>query len=113
VAVTAYSLDIFPDQAAEAAAMINLFRVVAGFIVNYFRTPLNPHPPPFLLPGVLVPSHQWLIVELQWATSLGAKASFGTQGAICFAAFLLVVCVQVFGRRWRERFPPPKDLKKD
>jgi hypothetical protein len=38
VAVTAYSLDIFPDQAAEAAALVNLFRVVAGFIVNYFRT---------------------------------------------------------------------------
>jgi hypothetical protein len=65
-------LDIFPDQAAEAAAWINFFRTVAGFIVNYF--------------------------QLQWATKVGAKASFGTQGAICFVAFLLVVTVQIFGR---------------
>jgi hypothetical protein len=92
-------LDVFPDQAAEAAAWINFFRVVAGFIVNYF--------------------------QLQWATKTGAAASFGTQGAICFAALLLVILVQIYGRydflpyiedsvssankcrRWRERYPPP------
>jgi len=38
VAIEAYSLDIFPEQAAEAAAWINMSRSVAGFIVNYFRT---------------------------------------------------------------------------
>lgn len=41
VAVTAYSLDVFPEQAAEAAAWINMFRTVAGFIVNYFRIAPN------------------------------------------------------------------------
>jgi hypothetical protein len=94
VAVTAYSLDVFPEQAAEAAAWINMFRTVAGFIVNYFRT----------TPAVL---RVLIWVELQWAQSVGAKASFGTQGGICFVAFWLIVTVQIFGRRWRERFPPP------
>jgi hypothetical protein len=37
VAVLAYSLDVFPKQAAEAGAWVNLFRTVGGFIVNYFR----------------------------------------------------------------------------
>jgi hypothetical protein len=60
---------------------------------------------------------------LQWAQNLGAKASFGTQAAICFAAFWLVVSVQIWGRfvhsvlfinmrrKWRERFPPPSVTK--
>jgi hypothetical protein len=37
VAVTAYALDVFKEEAAEAAALINFFRTIAGFIVNYFR----------------------------------------------------------------------------
>jgi hypothetical protein len=72
VAVTAYSLDVLPDQSAEAGAWINFFRVVGGFIVHYF--------------------------QLQWTAKTGAKVSYGTQGAICFAACLLVVLVQIFGR---------------
>lgn len=97
VAITAYSLDVFPEQAAASAAWINMFRTFAGFIVNYFR----------MLPTCVVSFGSDLCLELQWARSVGAKASFGTQGAICFAAFWLVVAVQIFGRRWRERFPPP------
>ena len=37
VAIEAYSLDIFPEQAAEAAAWINMSRTVAGFVITYFR----------------------------------------------------------------------------
>ena len=59
-----------------------MFRTVAGFIVNYFR----------MFRKIEANS------ELQWAQNVGAKASFGTQGAICFVAFFLVVTVQVFGR---------------
>ena len=83
VAVTAYALDIFPDQAAEAAAWVNMFRTIAGFIVNYFRTFLRSHR---------------ANVELQWAEGVGAKASFGTQAAICFVAFWFILLVQYFGR---------------
>jgi len=85
VAVTAYALDIFPDQAAEAAAWVNMFRTIAGFIVNYFRM-------------LLVDE---INVELQWAQGVGAKASFGTQAAICFVAFWFVLLVQAFGRSFR------------
>ena len=98
VAITTYSLDIFREQAAEAAAWINMFRTVAGFIVTYFR----------ISPQAFGSSASDFCVELQWAQSVGAKASFGSQAAICFAAFWLVVAVQAFGRRWRERFPPPR-----
>jgi len=65
-----------------------------------------------------------LILELQWAEKVGEKAGFGTQGAICFVAFLFIVIIQIFGRyslremsfahgvrRWRERFPPPVTSK--
>lgn len=46
-----------------------------------------------------------LVTEVAWADSVGVAASFGTQAAICFAAWLLIVVVQWKGKDWRERFP--------
>lgn len=37
VGITAYALDIFQEEAAEASALINFSRTISGFIVNYFR----------------------------------------------------------------------------
>src|SRR5271170_6829022 len=52
--VPAYALDVFPDTAVQASALLNIFRTTGGFIVNYF--------------------------QVQWAQKNGAAASFGTQG---------------------------------
>ncbi|KAK5043496.1 hypothetical protein LTR84_011938 [Exophiala bonariae] len=77
VAITAYALDVFKEEAAEAAALINFFRTVAGFIVNYF--------------------------QVRWAAAVGSDASFGTQAAICGIAWILIGIVQRQGRQWRKR----------
>ncbi|EXJ75837.1 uncharacterized protein A1O5_00344 [Cladophialophora psammophila CBS 110553] len=76
VAITAYALDIFKEEAAEAAALINFFRTIGGFIVNYF--------------------------QVQWAAAAGSDASFGTQAAICALAWILIGLVQWQGRNWRK-----------
>jgi hypothetical protein len=68
----------------EAAAIVNLWRVLGGFIVNYF--------------------------QVEWATSFGAENSFGTEAGIVGGAFAFVIMVQVFGRRWRARFPGPSNV---
>jgi hypothetical protein len=79
VACNAYALDVFPDTAVQAAALLNIFRTTGGFIVNYF--------------------------QVQWAQQNGAAASFGTQGGVVGAAWVLIILVQIFGKKWRERWP--------
>jgi hypothetical protein len=76
-------LDVFPDHGVEAAAIINIFRTSGGFIVNYF--------------------------QVSWAASSGPIVSFGSEAGIVAVAFCLVLLVQIFGAKSRERFPsPPK-----
>jgi fucose permease len=74
--LVAYALDVFPDTAVQASALLNIFRTTGGFIVNYF--------------------------QVQWAEKNGAAVSFGTQGAVVVAAWALIVIVQIFGKKWRE-----------
>jgi hypothetical protein len=78
-------LDVFPNHGVEAAAIINMFRTLGSFIVNYF--------------------------QLDWALKSGSIASFGTEAGIVAAAFFMVVAVQVFGARSRSRFPSPPGYK--
>lgn len=77
----AYALDIFPDHSVEAAAILNAFRGMGGFIVNYF--------------------------QVEWAHSFGPQNSFGVEAGIVGGAVVVAVLVQIFGRRWRTQFPAP------
>ncbi|EMC92470.1 hypothetical protein BAUCODRAFT_97493 [Baudoinia panamericana UAMH 10762] len=80
VAITAYNLDSYPEGSGEIAAWINFARTTGGFIVSYF--------------------------QVTWANAEGTKQSFGIQAAICFLAYLMVVFMQAFGQRIRERAGP-------
>lgn len=75
----AYALDVFPDTAVQASALLNIFRTTGGFIVNYF--------------------------QVEWAQKNGAAVSFGTQAAVVVFAWILIVVVQIYGKRWRKRWP--------
>jgi MFS family permease len=80
-AISAYTLDCFPDHAALASAWINFWRVVGGFAVIYF--------------------------QLEWVHRNGPAVAFGCQAVVIAGATLTVVATQVWGGRWRERFPAP------
>ncbi|KAL9095797.1 MAG: hypothetical protein Q9165_001794 [Trypethelium subeluteriae] len=80
-AVSAYLLDSFPKHAALVASILNFWRTTGGFTVGYF--------------------------QLDWVKRNGAGVSFGCQAAILAAGFVSIVAVQVWGRRWRMRYPPP------
>jgi hypothetical protein len=80
VAITSYNLDSYPEGSGEVAAWVNFARTTGGFVVSYF--------------------------QVTWADAVGTKSSFGTQAAICFFAYLLVICLQIFGKRLREMSGP-------
>lgn len=82
VGVNAYLLDAYPEAAGEVAAWINFGRTTGGFIVGYFN--------------------------VEWARNEGPARSFATQAGICAAAFLLVLVLQVWGRRLRQWGGPLK-----
>ncbi|KAK5731089.1 hypothetical protein LTR15_001027 [Elasticomyces elasticus] len=77
VAITAYNLDSYPEGSGEVAAWLNFARTTGGFIISYF--------------------------QVTWAAAQGTEKSFGIQAAICAAAYLLIVLMQVFGKSIRER----------
>ncbi len=74
-AITAYNLDSYPEASGEVAAWLNFARVAGGFIVSYF--------------------------QVTWAKNQGATRSFGAQAGICAFAFLLIIVLQVYGKRLR------------
>ena len=80
-AISAYLLDVLPKHASLVAAWILQARVLGGFTVTYFQLP--------------------------WVERNGPAVTFGVQAAIIAAAVASVVATQVFGGRWRGRFPPP------
>jgi MFS family permease len=80
VAITSYCLDSYPEGSGEVAAWINFARTTGGFIVSYF--------------------------QVTWANAMGTKKSFGIQAAICVFAYLIIVFLQIYGRRLRERSGP-------
>ena len=75
VALTAYNLDSYPEGSGEVAAWINFARTLGGFVISYF--------------------------QVKWANSMGTEKSFGIQAGICVFAFLLIIGLQVFGKRLR------------
>ncbi|KAL1980470.1 hypothetical protein VTN96DRAFT_4127 [Rasamsonia emersonii] len=76
VAVNAYNLDSYPEGSGEVAVLVNFGRTTGGFIVSYF--------------------------QVTWATAMGTEKSFGTQAAICAAVFLLIVFLQIYGKKLRQ-----------
>ncbi|KAJ4983007.1 hypothetical protein SVAN01_11502 [Stagonosporopsis vannaccii] len=80
VALNAYNLDSYPEASGEVSAWINFARTGGGFITSYF--------------------------QVTWAQALGTKVSFGTQAGICAFAFLIIVALQVFGKRLRLKSGP-------
>ena len=75
MAITAYSLDNFPAQAAGAAAWINMFRAVAGFAVNYFR---------------ISPLHlNILIIRIAMDPECRSKSEFWNASGYLFRCFLV------------------------
>ena len=77
VAVNAYNLDAYPEGSGEVAAWINFARTTGGFIISYF--------------------------QVKWAARDGTIVSFGVQAGICAAAFSLIVFLQFFGKKLRQR----------
>lgn len=75
VALNAYMLDIFPHAAGEVSAWITFGRNTGGFIISYLQVP--------------------------WAERDGPKTSFGIQAGLCAVSLILMVIVQVFGKRLR------------
>ncbi|EJT98923.1 MFS protein [Dacryopinax primogenitus] len=76
VALNAYGLDSYTEASGEIAAWINAARTTGGFAISYG--------------------------QVQWAQSTGTEVSFGTQAGICAAVFLIIIVLQIFGKRMRQ-----------
>lgn len=75
VGVSSYCLDSYPEASGEVSCWVNFSRTIGGFIISYF--------------------------QVEWATVEGAKTSFGIQGGICGAAFLIVLALGFWGKKLR------------
>ncbi|KAI0021778.1 major facilitator superfamily domain-containing protein [Xylariomycetidae sp. FL0641] len=74
-AVSSYNLDCYPEASGEVSAWVNNSRTLGGFVVSYF--------------------------QITWAEASGPHVSFGIQGAICAAGFLLVLLLMWRGKQMR------------
>jgi MFS family permease len=75
-AVNAYLGDAYPEASGEVDAWIVMGRTMGGFMATY--------------------------IELPWVEKVGPGSALGTQGGITWAALILVVFLQFFGKRLRE-----------
>ena len=74
-AVNAYLLDSYPEGSGEMGAWIVFGRVFGGFMATF--------------------------IEINWVLQAGAIKVFGIQAGITVAAMLIIVFLQVFGKRIR------------
>lgn len=75
VGISSYCLDSYPEASGEVSAHINNGRTFGGFAVSFF--------------------------QVTWANATGTKVSFGTQAAICAAAFSIILILVAYGKRMR------------
>ncbi|KAF1989245.1 MFS general substrate transporter [Aulographum hederae CBS 113979] len=80
-AISAYILDVMPQHAALASAWICAMRTVGGFCVIYFQT--------------------------DWVANNGPAVAFGCQAAIVAGAIASIIATQVWGAKWRMKYPAP------
>ena len=60
------------------------------------------------LTGVVLGGFTVVYFQVPWVTTSGPAITFGCQAAIVAFFILSIITTQLFGARWRERFPPPK-----
>lgn len=75
-AVNAYLLDAYPEGSGEMGAWIVFGRVFGGFMATFINIP--------------------------WVQSAGAAKVFGIQSGVTIAAVLIIVFLQLFGKRLRK-----------
>jgi len=75
VSIASYNLDSYPEGSGETGAWLNGSRTIGGFVVSY--------------------------VQVRWAKATGTEVSFGVQAGICAAVFILIVALQIWGKRMR------------
>ena len=83
-AVNAYLLDAYPEGSGEVCAWINVGRTLGGFMATY--------------------------IEVTWVTKSGTSEVLGIQAGITWAAMVIPLVLQLFGKRIRQfqgpmRFP--------
>ncbi|KAI9710563.1 MAG: hypothetical protein M1820_002699 [Bogoriella megaspora] len=74
-AVSAYLLDAFPEGAGEINAWVSIGRAWGGFMATY--------------------------VQIPWVEKIGSAKAMGIQTAITGAAALIIVFLQIYGKRIR------------
>ena len=74
-AINAYLLDCYPEGSGEVSAWVTASRNWSGFMATYIQIP--------------------------WVTRIGASRAFGIQAAITFASIVLIIFLQVLGKRVR------------
>ena len=108
--IAAYVLDTFPDHASLASSWINFWRTTG-------KTLRSLHP--FSSPGqssqsltTTAPQHKGgfcvSYFQIKWVARNGPAVTFGIQAATVAAGVLAIVATQVWGSRWRRRFPVPE-----
>ena len=75
-AVNTYLLDAYPEGSGEVGAWIAFGRVFGGFMATYINIP--------------------------WVQKIGPAKVFGIQAGVTVGAALIVVFLQVFGKRLRQ-----------
>ena len=75
VTVNAYNLDSYPEASGETSAWLTFGRTTGGFIISY--------------------------LQVTWAEQQGTKTSFGIQASLCVCGLLLMVFLQIFGKKLR------------
>ena len=79
-AVNAYLLDAYPEGSGEVDARLCFGRVWGGFMATY--------------------------VNIPWATKDGPAKALGIQAAIVIGAMVIILVLQLFGKRLRQAQGP-------